>query len=40
MDSWIYIIIFVVVPIINRLIEMNKARAEKAAAETKRMMRK
>jgi len=40
MESWIYIIIFVVVPIINRLIEMNKARAEKAAAETKRMMRK
>ena len=39
-ESWIYIIIFVIVPIINRLIEMNKARAEKAAAETKRMMRK
>ncbi|MGB1810510.1 MAG: hypothetical protein ACPHQT_09550 [Planctomycetota bacterium] len=40
MESWIYLIIFVIVPIINRLIEMNKARAEKAAAETKRMMRK
>lgn len=40
METWIYLIIFVVVPIINRLIEMNKARAEKAVAETKRMMRK
>lgn len=40
METWIYLIIFVIVPIINRLIEMNKARAEKAAAETKRMMRK
>jgi hypothetical protein len=40
MDTWIYIIIFVIVPIINRIIEMKKARAEKAAAEAKRMMRK
>ncbi|OUU24939.1 MAG: hypothetical protein CBC13_02765 [Planctomycetia bacterium TMED53] len=40
MDSWIFIILFVVVPIINRIIEMNKARAESAAAEAKRMMRK
>ena len=40
MDTWIYIIIFVIVPIINRVIEMKKARAEKAAAEAKRMMRK
>ncbi len=40
MDSWIYIVIFIVVPIISRIIEMNKARAEKAAAEAKRMMRK
>ena len=40
MESWIYIIIFIIVPIINRIIEMKKAGAEKAAAEAKRLMRK
>lgn len=39
MEAWIYIIIFVVVPIINRIIEMKKAGAEKAAAQEKRLMR-
>ena len=39
MEAWIYIIIFVVVPIINRIIEMKKAGAEKAAAQEKRLVR-
>jgi hypothetical protein len=40
MEKWIPILLFIVVPLINRIVEMNKARAEKATAELKRQDRK
>ena len=40
MEKWIPILLFIVVPLINRIVEMNKARAEKASAELKRQERK
>lgn len=39
MEKWIPILLFIVVPLINRILEMSKARAEKASAELKRQER-
>ena len=39
MEKWIPILLFIVVPLINRILEASKARAEKASAELKRQER-